>query len=86
MRMLPVPDWKEPTKGHKRNFLAEVIKEFLRILGVDRQFSRDVELCRLHGTGGLLDSVRDEDRTGSARICLRTTHADEDEADGRVRP
>ncbi|KAK6734603.1 hypothetical protein RB195_018036 [Necator americanus] len=59
------PNW-ERSPGHKRKFWSEEVKEDLRTLGVDRQFSRDVKFRRLWNSDGWVDSMRTlaEDRTG----------------------
>ncbi|KAK6736586.1 hypothetical protein RB195_019340 [Necator americanus] len=45
-KMLPDPIWNRPP-GRKRKFWTEVVKEDLRTLGVETQFSRAVRFCRL---------------------------------------
>ncbi|KAK6762947.1 hypothetical protein RB195_023598 [Necator americanus] len=57
LRMLPDPNWKRPP-GRKRKLWMEMVKEDLRTLGVDWQFSRDVKFCRLWNSDGWVDSMR----------------------------
>ncbi|KAK6749498.1 hypothetical protein RB195_001857 [Necator americanus] len=83
--MFPDPNWKRPP-DRKRKSWTEVVKEGLRILGVDRQFSRDVKFRRLWNNDGWVDSMRTlaEDRGGWAKLCPRSAHFGE-VAGNRVR-
>ncbi|KAK6749489.1 hypothetical protein RB195_001850 [Necator americanus] len=85
LRSLSDSCWKRPL-GRKRKFWTEVVKEDLRTLGFDRQFSRDVKFRRLWNSDGSVDSMRTlaEDREGWAELCSGTAHLGED-AGNRVR-
>ncbi|KAK6752529.1 hypothetical protein RB195_003757 [Necator americanus] len=86
LKMLPDNNW-ERSPGRKRTFWTKVVKEDLRTLGVNRQFSRDVKFRRLRNSEEWVDSMRilAENRTGRDRIYSMTTHPGED-AGSRVRP
>ncbi|KAK6764050.1 hypothetical protein RB195_024397 [Necator americanus] len=73
--------WKK-SPGRKRKFWTEVVKEDLRVLGVDRQFRRDVKFRRTWNSGEWINSVQAlaEDREGWAELCSRTAHLGEDAA------
>ncbi|KAK6756372.1 hypothetical protein RB195_014655 [Necator americanus] len=83
--MLPVPNLKRPPSRAKKLW-TEVVREYVRTLGIDRHFGRDVKF-RLFNSDGWTDSIRAlaEDRKGWSQMSIRTTHPCEDK-DTRVRP
>ncbi|KAK6744496.1 hypothetical protein RB195_011299 [Necator americanus] len=56
-RNLSDSSWKRPP-GPKRKLWAEVVKEDLRTLGMDRQFRRDIKFCRIWNSVEWIDSVQ----------------------------
>ncbi|KAK6735105.1 hypothetical protein RB195_018351 [Necator americanus] len=68
--------WKKPP-GRKRKFWAEVMKEDLRTLGVNRQFRRDVRFRRIWDSDEWIDSVQAvaEEREDSVRTQKQHTSA-----------
>ncbi|KAK6734175.1 hypothetical protein RB195_017761 [Necator americanus] len=77
--------WKK-SRGRKRKFWTEAVKEDLRTLGVVRQFRRDVRFRRIWNSDEWIDSVQAlaEDREGWAELCSRMADFGED-AGNRVR-
>ncbi|KAK6761747.1 hypothetical protein RB195_022722 [Necator americanus] len=71
--------WKRPP-GRKWKLWNEVVKEDLRIFGVDRQLRRDARFRRIWNNDEWIDSVQAfaEDRECWAELCSRTTHFGED--------
>ncbi|KAK6749782.1 hypothetical protein RB195_002033 [Necator americanus] len=65
-----------------RKFWAEVVKEDLRTLGMNRQFRRDERVRRILNSYEWIDSVQAlaENREGWAELCSRTPPFDEDVA------
>ncbi|KAK6749780.1 hypothetical protein RB195_002033 [Necator americanus] len=63
-----------------RKFWAEVVKEDLRTLGMNRQFRRDERVRRILNSYEWIDSVQAlaENREGWAELCSRTPPFDED--------
>ncbi|KAK6761843.1 hypothetical protein RB195_022795 [Necator americanus] len=79
LRSLTSSSWKRPPGG-RRKFRTEVVKEDLRILGVDRQFRRDVRFRRMWNSDEWIDSAQESHRRSRmlAEQCSRTAHLGED--------